>query len=159
VGQPTPCVRRHGPKTLWLAVQCNARSDPDLHTSYKVNTPNSFSRCHCWEFLQVIAHSVGCWNAFEFLQLARERGLRMPSRVFLSAMANPTIPLDSRPWRQQHLLSEEQFKVCWGPPPPMSPLLPTLSHRYSNLCISLLVDPRWEAAMTCGTLRDHRSLA
>lgn len=60
---------------------------------------------------QVVAHSVGCWNAFEFLQLARQRGLRMPSKVFLSAMAAPTIPPESRPWRQQHLLSEEQFKV------------------------------------------------
>ena len=63
--------------------------------------------------MQVIAHSVGCWNAFEFLQLARERGLRMPAKVFFSAMAAPTIPRQSRPWREQHTLSETQFKVKW----------------------------------------------
>lgn len=33
---------------------------------------------------QVIAHSVGTWNAYEFLRLALREGLPMPRKVFLS---------------------------------------------------------------------------
>lgn len=61
--------------------------------------------------LQVIAHSVGTWNAYEFLMLARSRGLPMPKHVFLSAMASPDIPEESRPWRKNRTLGEEAFKV------------------------------------------------
>lgn len=60
---------------------------------------------------QVIAHSVGTWNAVEFLTLARQKGLRMPRHVFLSAMASPDIPKQDRPWRQQRSLSEKEFQV------------------------------------------------
>jgi surfactin synthase thioesterase subunit len=60
---------------------------------------------------QVVAHSVGTWNAFEFLKLARRKGLPMPRHAFLSAMAAPDIPLHERPWRRQRTLSEAQFQV------------------------------------------------
>ncbi len=62
--------------------------------------------------VQVIAHSVGTWNAFEFLHLARQTGLPMPRRVFLSAMAAPDIPEAQRPWQRQSELSETEFQVC-----------------------------------------------
>ena len=61
--------------------------------------------------MQVIAHSVGTWCAYEFLMLARARGLPMPEHVFLSAMAAPDIPEDVRPWRRNRDLDEESFKV------------------------------------------------
>ncbi|EFN56085.1 hypothetical protein CHLNCDRAFT_145600 [Chlorella variabilis] len=32
----------------------------------------------------VVAHSVGTWNAYEFLRLAQQQGLPMPAKVFLS---------------------------------------------------------------------------
>ncbi len=54
---------------------------------------------------------MGTWNAFEFLHLARAAGLPMPQAAFLSAMAAPDIPTAQRPWRQQRLLSEADFKV------------------------------------------------
>ncbi|CAL8468350.1 g7890 [Coccomyxa elongata] len=63
----------------------------------------------------VIAHSVGTWNAFEFLMQARSQGLPMPRHVFLSAMAAPDIPVEQRPWRQQRSLSEADFQEeCRG---------------------------------------------
>ncbi|EIE19364.1 alpha/beta-hydrolase [Coccomyxa subellipsoidea C-169] len=58
----------------------------------------------------VIGHSVGTWNAFEFLMLAQSEGVPMPRHVFLSAMAAPNIPTEQRPWRRQHSLSEADFK-------------------------------------------------
>ena len=61
--------------------------------------------------VQVIAHSVGSWNAYEFLMLARARGLPMPKHAFLSAMAAPDIPEHSRPWRRNKDLDEDSFKV------------------------------------------------
>ena len=62
-------------------------------------------------YAQVIAHSVGTWNAFEFLMQARSQGLPMPRHVFLSAMAAPDIPVHHRPWRQQRSLSEADFQA------------------------------------------------
>jgi len=38
-------------------------------------------------------------------------GLPLPRQWFLSAMPSPSIPLDQRPWRLQHQLDEEDFKV------------------------------------------------
>jgi len=61
--------------------------------------------------MQVIAHSVGTWNAYEFLMLAKARGLPMPKHAFLSAMASPDISEESRPWRRNCTLDEEAFKV------------------------------------------------
>ena len=61
--------------------------------------------------VQVIAHSVGTWNAYEFLMLARSQGLSMPKHLFLSAMASPDIPEQLRPWRRNSSLDEEAFKV------------------------------------------------
>ena len=61
--------------------------------------------------VQIVAHSVGTWNAFEFLMLARMEGLPMPAAAFLSAFPAPDIPMEQRPWRQQSSLSEEEFKV------------------------------------------------
>lgn len=58
----------------------------------------------------VIAHSVGTWNAFEFLHAARAAGLPMPRHAFLSAMAAPDIPEAQRPWRRQRDLSEPEFQ-------------------------------------------------
>lgn len=66
-----------------------------------------------WMHAQVIAHSVGTWNAFEFLMLARSQGLPMPRHVFLSAMAAPDIPVEQRPWRQQRFLSEADFQASY----------------------------------------------
>lgn len=34
--------------------------------------------------VQVIAHSVGTWNAYEFLRRAQRQGLPMPRKAFLS---------------------------------------------------------------------------
>ena len=62
--------------------------------------------------LQVVAHSVGTWVAYELLRLAQSHGLPMPHKAFLSAMASPDIAFGSRPWRQQRSLAEEEFKVC-----------------------------------------------
>ena len=61
--------------------------------------------------VQVVAHSVGTWNAYEFLMLARSQGLPMPKHLFLSAMASPDIPEEMRPWRRNSSLDEEAFKV------------------------------------------------
>ena len=61
--------------------------------------------------MQVIAHSVGSWNAYEFLMLARSQGLPMPKHLFLSAMASPDLPEKERPWRRNSNLDEEAFKV------------------------------------------------
>jgi surfactin synthase thioesterase subunit len=58
----------------------------------------------------VVGHSVGSWIAYEFLQLLRARGVRMPEHVFLSAFPYPDIPHDVRPWRINVLLDEEGFK-------------------------------------------------
>jgi len=38
-------------------------------------------------------------------------GLPMPVHLFVGAMPAPNLPAVERPWRQQRLLSEEQFKV------------------------------------------------
>ncbi|KAL4451499.1 hypothetical protein ABPG75_007161 [Micractinium tetrahymenae] len=63
----------------------------------------------------VVAHSVGTWNAYEFLRLAQRQGLPMPRQAFLSAMASPDIPWEQRPWRQQRGLNEAQFmEECRG---------------------------------------------
>ena len=58
----------------------------------------------------VVAHSVGTWNAFEFLSLAREEGLPMPQRAFLGAFPPPSIPAEQRPWRRQADLGDDDFK-------------------------------------------------
>ena len=61
--------------------------------------------------LQVIAHSVGTWVAYEFMQAARATGLPLPRHAFLSAMAAPDLPLAQRPWRRQAKLDEAEFQV------------------------------------------------
>ena len=82
--------------------------------------------------VQVVAHSVGTWNAYEFLMLARSRGLPMPKHLFVSAMAAPDIPQERRPWRQNSTLDEEAFKV-----PPSSLRQTTLVRVYkvSSVCL------------------------
>lgn len=65
--------------------------------------------------LQVIAHSMGTWAAYEFLLHARANGLPMPVKAFLSAMPAPDIPLEQRPWRQQAGLDAAQFQVTTLP--------------------------------------------
>lgn len=82
-----------------------------MWTSLDDIMPDGFKRTVHSACAQVIAHSVGTWNAFEFLHLARASGLPMPKQAFLSAMAAPDIPLAQRPWRQQYALSEAEFKV------------------------------------------------
>jgi medium-chain acyl-[acyl-carrier-protein] hydrolase len=65
--------------------------------------------------MQLVAHSVGTWIAFEFLQACRNAGVPLPILAFLSAMPSPDIPFEQRPWRQQRLLNEEEFKEeCRG---------------------------------------------
>lgn len=68
----------------------------------------------------MIAHSVGTWCAFEFIQLVREKGLPLPRHMFLSAMAAPDWAPEDRPWRQQASLSEDQFKARLSLPCPAS---------------------------------------
>lgn len=58
----------------------------------------------------VIGHSVGSWNAFEFLSLAREEGFPMPEHAFFSCFPGPDIPSGERPWRINSNLSEGDFK-------------------------------------------------
>eukprot|EP00873_Tetraselmis_striata_P042069 jgi/Tetstr1/462333/TSEL_007339.t1 len=58
----------------------------------------------------VVAHSVGTWNAFEFLMHARAEGVPMPMKAFLSGFPGPDIPFNDRPWQQQHKLQEHDFK-------------------------------------------------
>lgn len=58
----------------------------------------------------VLAHSVGTWNAFEFLSLAREKGLPMPRRAFFGAFPAPSLPVGERPWRRNAELSEGDFQ-------------------------------------------------
>ena len=63
----------------------------------------------------MVAHSVGTWIGFEFLQACHAAGVPPPRAVFLSAMAAPDIPFADRPWRQQRTLNEEDFKdECRG---------------------------------------------
>ncbi|GMH38250.1 hypothetical protein BSKO_06134 [Bryopsis sp. KO-2023] len=65
---------------------------------------------------QIVAHSMGTWVAYEFLVLARARGLQMPQKLFISGMPSPDIPSTDRPWRQQNSLNDEEFKDecrCW----------------------------------------------
>lgn len=64
--------------------------------------------------MQVIAHSMGAWVAFEFLCYARSMGLPMPCKVFISAMPYPAIPFNERPWKQQATLNEREFQVSQG---------------------------------------------
>ena len=59
----------------------------------------------------MIAHSVGTWNAYEFLVLARRHGLSMPQQAFLSAMAAPDMAEELRPWRKQQHLDEAAFQA------------------------------------------------
>lgn len=67
-------------------------------------------------YVQVIAHSMGAWAAYEFLIHARANGLPMPVKAFLSAMPHPDIPFEQRPWKQQASLDEAQFQVrLWSP--------------------------------------------
>jgi len=40
--------------------------------------------------VQVVAHSVGTWNAYEFLRLAQQQGLPMPAKAFLSGACHPS---------------------------------------------------------------------
>lgn len=61
--------------------------------------------------LQVVAHSMGAWVAYELLIHARASGVAMPVKTFLSAMPHPAIPFYQRPWRQQATLNEPQFQV------------------------------------------------
>lgn len=68
--------------------------------------------CSVALFMQVVAHSLGAWLAYEFLCHARHEGLPMPSQVFLSAMPYPSIPQCHRPWRPQHKLQEKEFQVA-----------------------------------------------
>mmetsp|Transcript_11428 Transcript_11428/g.70176 ORF Transcript_11428/g.70176 Transcript_11428/m.70176 type:complete len:356 (-) Transcript_11428:19-1086(-) len=58
----------------------------------------------------IIGHSVGSWNAFEFLSLAREEGFPMPKHAFFSCFPGPDIPSAERPWRANASLSEGEFK-------------------------------------------------
>lgn len=60
--------------------------------------------------MQLVAHSVGTWISFEFLQACRGAGVPLPKLAFLSGMASPDIPFEERPWRQQKNLNEEEFK-------------------------------------------------
>lgn len=62
-------------------------------------------------YLQIVAHSMGAWFAYEFLCHARASGLPMPLKVFLSAMPHPALPLNQRPWKQQSSLDEAEFQV------------------------------------------------
>ena len=63
----------------------------------------------------VVAHSLGTWVAYEFLAAARAQGLPAPRHASLSALCAPDLPFDQRPWRQQRLLDEEDFKEeCRG---------------------------------------------
>ena len=65
----------------------------------------------------IVAHSVGTWVAFEFLQLLRSRGVRMPEQCFFSAFPFPDIPHRSRPWEINVMLNDEGFREeCrrWG---------------------------------------------
>ena len=54
---------------------------------------------------------MGAWAAYEFLIHARASGVSMPSKAFLSAMPQPDIPLEQRPWKPQASLDEAQFQV------------------------------------------------
>lgn len=60
---------------------------------------------------QIVAHSVGTWVAYEFMQQARTQSLPLPRHAFLSAMAAPDLPPPQRPWRRQATLDEAQFQV------------------------------------------------
>jgi len=65
----------------------------------------------------VVGHSVGTWNAFEFLSLARDEGVPMPRKVFFSCFPSPDLPEENRPWKRNSRLSEENFKLeamQWG---------------------------------------------
>ncbi|WIA19313.1 hypothetical protein OEZ85_003946 [Tetradesmus obliquus] len=63
----------------------------------------------------LVAHSMGCWAAYELLLLLQQAGFPEPAVACLSAMPWPHIPMQQRPWRQQRLLQEQQFKEeCRG---------------------------------------------
>ena len=54
---------------------------------------------------------MGTWCAYEFLMLARSKGLPQPRHCFLSAMAAPDMAEDLRPWSKQEDLDEAAFQV------------------------------------------------
>lgn len=63
----------------------------------------------------MIAHSVGTWIGYEFLQACKVAGVPMPKIAFISAMPPPDIPVEERPWRQQRNLNEADFiEECRG---------------------------------------------
>ena len=63
----------------------------------------------------MVAHSVGCWVAYELLRAVQAAGLPPPRAAFLSAMASPDIPVPDRPWRPQRGLDEAAFREeCRG---------------------------------------------
>jgi len=57
----------------------------------------------------VIGHSLGTWEAFEFLSRAREEGFAMPLQSFLSAFPAPNIPEQDRPWKQCRHMTGPEF--------------------------------------------------
>lgn len=54
---------------------------------------------------------MGCWAAYELLLALKREGYGDPAVACLSAMPWPHIPMDQRPWRQQNVLDEAEFKV------------------------------------------------
>lgn len=94
---------------LLYSVTCNVLID-----SYIVS--HALGNKQACPSAQVIAHSMGAWAAYEFLNHARANGLSMPVQAFLSAMPHPDIAFEQRPWKQQASLDEAQFQVTLGSP-------------------------------------------
>jgi surfactin synthase thioesterase subunit len=66
----------------------------------------------------VWGHSVGTWVAFEFLMLARQIGLPMPTAAFLNAFCGPHMPVAQRPWKRSKQLDTKGLKeqlLAWDP--------------------------------------------
>ena len=57
-----------------------------------------------------VSHSVGTLIQYELLSLMRERGMKMPSHVFVSSFPHPDIEPSLRPWKVNATLDDAAFK-------------------------------------------------
>jgi surfactin synthase thioesterase subunit len=109
-------VRAPCPSFAWRTLRLSPCMHPAVTLALILNSPvSALLTPLCHHCLQLVAHSVGTWVAFEFLAACRAAGVPLPAAAFLSAMPAPDLPPGDRPWRRQRELGEAQFvEECRG---------------------------------------------
>jgi surfactin synthase thioesterase subunit len=65
----------------------------------------------------IVAHSVGCWVAYELVRLLKQHSLPLPMHSFLSSFPAPDMPVAERPWTANGggTLADKEFQdECRG---------------------------------------------